>query len=145
DALRVTPGVASRETRLAVALGEDTGQLARSLQSIRNPTRSRLASLWVEMVPRFAYPLLLLLVISGILNFWTLYLLPRFMRIFRDMNVELPPETAWAMNLGRFTLVWSWGLVLVIPGLCVLLILLLVRPDFRWHFPVVGHFYRGYV
>lgn len=145
DALRVTPGVASRETRLAVALGEDTGQLARSLQSIRNPTRSRLATLWVEMVPRFAYPLLLLLVISGILNFWTLYLLPKFMRIFQEMKVDLPPETAWAMSLGRFTLVWSWALVLIIPGLCVLLVLLLVSPEFRWHCPVVGHFYRGYV
>jgi len=145
DALQQTPGVASRETRLAVALGEDTGQLARSLQSLRNSTRGQLASLWVELVPRFVYPLFLLLVISGVLNFWTLYLVPKYQRIFREMSVSLPHETEWVMALGRFTLHWSWVLVLAVPILAGLLILLLLSPEVRWYFPVVGHFYRRYV
>src|SRR4051794_32047440 len=115
DALQQTPGVASRETRLAVALGEDTGQLARSLQAIRNPTRSQLAILWLEVVPRIVYPLLVLLVIVGVLNFWTLYLAPRYQRLFRDMSVSLPRETERTMAFGQFALHWSWLLVPAIP------------------------------
>src|SRR5205807_1253529 len=91
------------------------------------------------------YPVLLLLVISGILQFWTIFLLPKFERIFHDMHMSLPEETEWTITLGRVTQSYAWLLALAVPALALLLVLLLASPGFRWYFPVVGHFYRGYV
>jgi type II secretory pathway component PulF len=145
EALRRTPGVASRETRLAAALGQDTGQLARCLRALRSPARSRLAGLWLEMVPRFAYPLFLLLIINGVLVFWILYIAPRYERIFKELHMALPEETERALALGHLALHYAWVLTLAIPVLAGLLLLLLVSPTIRWYFPVVGRFYRGYV
>jgi type IV pilus assembly protein PilC len=145
DALKLTPGVASRETRLAVALGQDTGQLGRCLGFLRNPARSRLATLWLEMVPRLGYPLFLLFVIDGVLVFWMLVLVPRFQRIFKEFRMDLPEETERALALGNLALSYGWALTLAVPVLAVLLIVLLVSPSFRWYFPVVGRLYRGYV
>jgi len=145
EALALTPGVTSRETRLAVALGQDTGQLGACLKALRNPARARLATLWLELVPRFTYPLFLLLVINGVLTFWLLYLTPRFQRLFAEFKTALPVETQRAMDLGHFALAYSWVLVLAVPVLAVLLVLLLVSPGFRWYFPGVGRLYRTYV
>jgi type II secretory pathway component PulF len=145
EALQLTPGVASRQTLLAAALGEETGQLCRCLVSFSNPARSRLSTLWLEMVPRFAYPLLLLFVMTGILQFWALYIAPKYERILREFDMGRPRAMEQALALGRFALSWSWVLGLVIPALLVILILLILNPGFRWHFPVVGYLYRGYV
>src|SRR5262249_7965048 len=78
-ALRSTPGVASRETLLAVAVGQVTGQLAECLRAM---SQARLAPLWLELLPRVLYPLLLLCALSGILSFWDVYLFPRMQRIY---------------------------------------------------------------
>jgi type II secretory pathway component PulF len=145
EALRETPGVASRDTRLAVTLGEDTGQLARCLRSLRNPSRNRLAILWLEMVPRFGYPLFLLFVINAVLVFWMLYLAPRFERIFKEMHMTLPAETERVMALGSFAMHYAWVLSLSIPALVGLLALLLASPTFRWYFPIIGRLYREYL
>jgi type II secretory pathway component PulF len=145
EALERTPGVASRETRLAAVLGQNTGQLARCLRALRNPARNRLALLWLEMVPRFAYPLFLLLVIDGVLAFWTAYIAPKFQRIFFEFKMTLPVEAERALTLGNLALHLSWVLALVFPALVAVLVLLLVSPTFRWYFPIVGRFYRGYV
>jgi type IV pilus assembly protein PilC len=145
DALRLTPGVASREMRLAATLGQDTGQLAGCLRALRSPARGRLATLWLELVPRLAYPLFLLLAINALLTFWMLYLVPRFQRIFRDDSLSLPEETERALALGYLAMSYSWILALAVPLLAALLVLLLVSPAFRWYFPVVGRLYRGYV
>jgi type IV pilus assembly protein PilC len=145
DALRMTPGVASRETKLAVMLGQGTGQLALSLRSLRSASRSRLTTLWLEVVPRLAYPLFLLLVINGILTFWMIFIAPRFQRIYREFKMDMPEATVRAMDLGYLAETYSWIVSLAVPVLAALLVLLLVSPSFRWHFPVVGRLYAEYV
>jgi type II secretory pathway component PulF len=145
DALEFVPGVASRETLLAVALGEDTGRLAECLRAVRSPARRRLATAWLGLVPRFAYPLFLLLVINGVLTFLMLYIAPRYERIFREFGMSLPEATERALALGNFTLSYAWALALAVLLLTAVLVLLLVSPSFRWYFPVVGRLYRGYV
>jgi type II secretory pathway component PulF len=145
EALDMTPGVASRTIRLAVALGEDTGQLALCLRAFRSPARSRLSTFWLEMVPRFAYPLVLLLVINGVLTFWLIYIVPKINRIFQDFRMTLPIETRRAMALGDLAIASSWFLGLAIPVLVTLFVLVLVSPGFRWYFPIVGGLYRRYV
>jgi type IV pilus assembly protein PilC len=145
EALLLTPGVASPETRLAVALGEKTGQLALGLRAFRTPARGQLTTIWLEVVPRLAYPLVLLLAINGILMFWTIYIAPKYKKIFQDFHRSLPPETGRALVLGDLALSFSWVLALAVPALVALVILLLASPRFRWYFPVVGYLYRGHV
>jgi type II secretory pathway component PulF len=145
EALKMTPGVASRETLLAVALGRDTGQLAGCLRALRSPARSRVATLWLEVVPRFGYPLFLLLVINGYLAFWMTFIAPRFERLFHDFNMSLPEETQWTLAVGHLALNYAWVLTVAVPFLILLLVLLLVSPSFRWYFPVVGRLYAWYV
>jgi type II secretory pathway component PulF len=144
-ALQATPGVAMRSTMLAVTLGQETGELALCLQAFRTPVRSRLATLWMEMVPRFAYPFFLLLVIAGVLGFWTINLVPKYEKIFQEMKFPLPEETQRAIALGNNMLGHWWIVMLAMFLLGVLLLLLLLAPEFRWYFPVIGHFYRRYV
>src|SRR6516225_5457141 len=55
-ALKNTPGLASADTRLAVAVGIATGRLAPCLKILR---RRRLGVLWLEVIARFMYPLAL--------------------------------------------------------------------------------------
>jgi type IV pilus assembly protein PilC len=144
-ALQATPGVATRTTMLAVTLGQETGELALCLQAFRTPVRSRLATLWMEMVPRFAYPLFLLLLIAGVLGFWTINLVPKYEKIFHELNFPVPEETRRAIALGNNMLGHGWIVMLAMFLLGVLLLLLLFAPGFRWYFPVIGHFYRRYV
>src|SRR5262249_27413498 len=144
-ALRETPGVASRTTLLAVALGEQTGQLARCLQALHNPARNRVALLWLEMVPRFAYPLFLLWLICGILQFWTTYILPKYERILNDFQLSLPDATERVRELSEFSPEDAWVLGLAGPGLACLVRRLLLSPTVGWCFPVGGHRHRGYV
>jgi type II secretory pathway component PulF len=145
EALELVPGVASRATRLAVALGQDTGQLALCLRAFRSPARTRLATLWLELVPRFAYPLVLLCVVNGVLTFWMIYLLPKYRRIFADFRMGLPEETRRVVALGDWAFSYSWVLILAVLVLLGLVVLLLVSPAFRWYFPIVGRLYRAYV
>jgi type IV pilus assembly protein PilC len=145
EALRMVPGVASRETRLAAALGQDTGRLAGCLRALRSPVRSRLATLWLEVVPRIAYPLFLLVVVNGVLTFWMLYLAPRYQRIFKDFNMPLPVETERTLALGEVAMQYSWILTVAVPVLAAVLLVLLLSPTLRWYFPLVGRLYRAYV
>src|SRR5262249_23075219 len=78
SALRAVPGVAARESVWGAALGEATGKLALCL---RGSAQAKLATLWLEMLPRLLYPLLLWLVMLGITSFWMVYVLPRMQRI----------------------------------------------------------------
>lgn len=145
QALRGTPGAASRTTQLAALLGEQTGQMATSLRVFRSPARGLLATAWVEVVPRLAYPLLLLLFVAGILSFWSTFLLPKFERIFGEMGVELPVETDRVITIAAFADDWGWVLGLAVPTLAFLLAGLLLSPGFRWYFPIVGFFYRIHI
>jgi type II secretory pathway component PulF len=145
DALEMVPGVASRETILAVALGQDTGRLAECLRSLRSPARRRLATVWLGLMPRFAYPLFLLFVINGILTFLMIYIAPRLERIYREFNMAFPETTQQALALGHFAVNYAWAVALAVPFVVAVAVLLLVSPSFRWYFPVVRGIYRRYV
>ena len=136
DALKHTPGVASRETILAVAVGQSTGRLALCL---RNSARARLATVWPETLPRLVYPLFLLLFISAIMGWWMTWVAPRMMRIFQDFDMELPELTWQLIDLWEpFVHGLGWGVL----GLAALLGLWLASSAVRWYFPGLGRLYR---
>jgi len=140
SAMRSVPGVADRETRLAVALGERTGTLATCLRDVQ---RERWTAAWLEVAPRFLYPPAVLLFVAGITTFLTLAILPKFEKIFKDFDEKLPAVTlaivdvfAW---LDTYAILTSIAKVLLVAGIS----LAIANPTARWHMPILGRLYRS--
>jgi type II secretory pathway component PulF len=142
DALRETPGVASRDTQLAAAVGESTGRLAACL---RLAPRWRLGTVWVEAVPRLLYPLALLACLSAVMTFLMLFVAPKFEKIFADFKMKLPEPTQHVMGVGRFVTTHGGYLGLAVLGAVALGLLLSLNSVWRWYFPGLGRLYRMHV
>ena len=108
QALRDVPAVASRETVMAAVIGQKTGQMAVCL---RHASRRRFATLWIELVPRLLYPLLIFGFVTFALLFLTVFILPKFQKIFKDFNMTLPRATQALFDYRDLLLRW-YGVVL---------------------------------
>jgi type IV pilus assembly protein PilC len=138
QALAAVPGVASWETILAAAVGETTGKLAPCLRSV---PKWRLATVWLDLVPRFFYPLLVLMTILALVSFHMVFIFPKFEKIFADFKMRLPGSTEFLLGFSRFAIKFSLvplGLLLAIGVVA----LLFSSASARWYFPVVGWMYR---
>jgi type II secretory pathway component PulF len=142
QALLATPGVASREMLLATAIGESTGRLALCL---RSAAPGRIATVWLQIVPRFLYPIMLLSFISAITAFLMMSVLPRFERIFDDFGQDLPEATARLQSLADLVSDFDWAISWTLLGLMALVALLIVSSTARWYFPGVARLYRKHV
>lgn len=138
DSLQEVRSVVPREALLAVAIGESTGQLAMCLRRL---TEARLATIWLELLPRMLYPLILATFLCGIVQFWALFIFPKCQVIFRDFGEPVPEMTARVA--GAIRLLVQEGLL---GGLYLLLGLAVVGVFFsstvRWYLPVFGQLYR---
>lgn len=138
EALRSAPGILPPDVILAAEVGQATGRLAPCL---RIATRSRLGPVWVQVLPRFLYPLFIVLVISFVTTFQILYVVPRMDRIYHDFGGRLPMPTE--MFVDAYRLLFEKGLGALGFGLVLVLVILLVfSPSFRWGFPGIGRLYR---
>jgi type IV pilus assembly protein PilC len=138
-ALHTVPGVATRETILAASVGESTGRLAQSLQGT---ARRRLTIIWLEVVPRFLYPLTILFFLVNIATFWMMFIGPKITRIFSDFRQTLPVPTRAIVDVGDFVAANGWAVVLTISVCAALFALVLRSPAARWHLPLLGRLYR---
>jgi type II secretory pathway component PulF len=141
-ALARVPGVASPELRLAVAVGESTGDLAGCLKGLKE---RRLGAVWVEVAPRFFYPLLLLAVIFNVVTFLSIYIIPKFEKIFADFKLRLPDLTVQIMETTRWARGFVWVVPMIVFGLAAVIALFWSSTNLRWFFPVVGRLYRSQV
>jgi type II secretory pathway component PulF len=139
QAIRMVPGVASREMALAVTVGQFTGQLAQSLKRLHE---RRLTPLWAEFGPRLFYPLLLLVVLTGVLGFLMVFIIPKFEKIFLEFRLRLPYETELLIVISRWFVKHSWVVPFLIIDLVVLFNLMLFSAQARWYTPVLGSLYR---
>lgn len=139
EALSEVGGVMPRSTVMAVAVGESVGRLPLGL---RRSNQGQLLTVWVEVLPRLLYPIVLLLFLLSIISFWMLFLMPKMQRIYRDMSVEMPEMTQWIADFARI-----FGEV---PGLVPVLLLTLVgvpvalflHPGLMAYVPFVRRLYR---
>jgi type IV pilus assembly protein PilC len=133
------PGVASRETILAAGIGQVTGNMALCL---RTASRRSLTNAWLEMVPRFTYPLTILLVLLGISGFWMIYIGPKMQKIFKEFKQEIPEATARVFQ--AWDVLLTHGIILGIAFVAVvsLAISFLIQPSIRWYFPGLARLYR---
>lgn len=168
-ALRHTWGVASAAMVQAAAVGEACGNLPTALERVA-VFRRRFLGVWLPMIPRLAYPLLLLLVGSAAVGFMGMYVAPRYERILSDFRV--PPDR-FAAAVGEATesissfvpqgsfffsdlaYKWTWhpvsrvviqvGVLLAesLMALALIIIVLVSSSSVRWYTPVIAYYYRA--
>jgi type II secretory pathway component PulF len=142
QALVEVPGVVSRETALAVTVGQFTGKLAQALQDL--PGR-RLSPLWAELVPRMLYPVFLLAALMANVSFLTLFVAPKFEMIFGDSHLRLPMTTQALFHANHWLMRFSWAQPLAWMVLVTLINGMLFSSRAKWYSPVLGRLYRMHV
>lgn len=136
EALEEVPGVAAPETLAAVSIGQDTGRMA---ECLRGAAAGRLSTLWLEILSRVLYPLVLLVLVllHGAL---ARYIYSKVMADFAEMK---QPVTGFSAGLFDY-----WGLIFGAAGvfLAVAITGLIVwacdYPIARWNFPPGSWLYR---
>jgi type II secretory pathway component PulF len=138
-ALRFVPQVVSRQTALAVTVGQLTGQLP---QALRQMPEQRSKSPWLELAPRLIYPLLVLVVLAANVAFLAVFIIPKFEKIFADFKMRVPDVTNSFFGLSGWLTHHSW----IVPNLVLFLLLLINVEIFdsraKWHTPIIGRIYR---
>jgi len=142
EALGKVPALTSSQARLLVKVGLSTGQLATCL---RCAAPNRIVPVWMEVVPRAAYPLALLIVVLGIVSFQRVFILPKFQKIFADFGMELPLLTRRLFAFADMVVNHAWIIALLIPTLVALGAALLSSTTASWFCPGVGRLYRMYI
>jgi type IV pilus assembly protein PilC len=124
---------------VAAEVGDTTGRLAACL---RRTDQDRLAGVWLEVLPRVLYPLLLLVFIGGITTFLAVMVVPKFKKIFDDFKESLPPVTERLIAVMMAFADYAWLIVLAAIGVFVATAWLVFSPSTRWHVPLVGRLFR---
>ena len=92
------------------------------------------------------YPALVFVVVTGVMVFLLLYLVPQVTQLLKTMGMELPIQTRILIWLSNFTATW-WPVVLALPIVTAVVIVFMVRtrPRSRYlfdyvilHLPVTG-------
>ena len=92
------------------------------------------------------YPSLVFVVVTGVMVFLLLYLVPQVTQLLKTMGLELPIQTRILIWLSNFTATW-WPVLLVLPIITAVVITFMVRtrPRSRYlfdyvilHLPVTG-------
>lgn len=139
NALRACPGVVSSDALLTIQVGQHTGRLA---QCLRASQPHRLAAIWLELLPRLIYPLIVLLFMSGIISFWIIVLLPKMQRIFAEFDMDMPDATRRVIEFGETMPHFIEASYLFILAMLALVGTLLVSSTIRWYLPGFAFLYR---
>ena len=139
NALKEAPGVVAPGMILAAEIGQRTGRMA---ECLRSSQPRRLTSIWVELLPRFLYPILLVLFLLNVLAFWSVSILPKMERIYFEFGMELPPATERVIALETFVLDHISSLLLCLLIVGVLCGVFFSSSRVRWNFPILGRLYR---
>lgn len=141
-AIVAVPGIVSRETALAVAVGQFTGDLPESLR--RLPER-QLTTTWMDLIVRLGYPLFIMIQVVGTMTFLTTFIIPKFEKIFLDFKLRLPFLTGVLVTISRFGARFWWLEFFAVFLLLVGINLCFFISHVRWYFPLFGGFYRSYL
>jgi len=85
-----------------VTVGEETGRLAQSLKDISKHLQ-RMETLISAVKRALLYPIFSILIITVVLIFWLVYVLPKIEKLFKEMGIPLPLLTRIVMGISRFT------------------------------------------
>jgi type II secretory pathway component PulF len=119
DAMAKQPHVFSDMYMNMVRAGEQSGALEDVLRRL-GAHYERFAEVQSKFVAALIYPLVVTCVGVVIAIFFMTFMLPRFLEIFKGMNVDLPWATQLLVSLSRLVTGYWWLLLLVAAVLAVL-------------------------
>ena len=98
--------------------------------------------LWLEIFPRLAYPLFLIVIVGILLTFHALYIAPKMQRIFREFNIEAHGLGAWALEGGKWIQIYGLVTFAVQLFLGWIALMIALGPSYRWWLPFARILYR---
>ena len=119
DGLEAEPGVFSKLYVNMVRAGEIGGSLDQTLSRLANYLE-RTKALKESVINAMIYPAILIVMVFAALFVLLVFVVPQFMPMFQDMNVELPLLTKVVLFVGNTLQNWWWLIALGIFGLVVL-------------------------
>jgi len=132
----------------AVKIGEQTGQLAQITLELSDFFK-RKNDLKREIVSALTYPIIVLFTALIVIFFMLRYVVPMFVDIFKQNNVELPAVTKAIINFSEFT--GKNGLVILICLVIGILSIAFVSKkkwyrkflgNFQLKIPILGNYFR---
>ncbi len=102
-----------------VKAGETGGMLDIVLERLAE-FREKAARLRGRVISALYYPVIVVLVASGIVTGIVWKIIPIFMEMFEDMNVQKPAPTEWLLAFTDWFLEWWWTIPLIVGSLFVL-------------------------
>ena len=102
-----------------VAVGEETGRLDMSLKNIAEHLE-RMESLASAIKRALIYPVFAIVTTFGAMLFWLIYVLPKIISLFREMEISLPLMTRILMKMSDFTVNY-WYIIIGLPVVVFLL------------------------
>jgi len=112
DALEAEPGVFSRLYVNMVRAGEVGGALDTTLARLSNYLE-RAKALRESVINALIYPAILVVMVFAALFVLLIFVVPQFMPMFKDMNVELPFITQVVLFVGTTLQDWWWALLVL--------------------------------
>ncbi len=107
DALEQFPHVCDKLTLNQIRIGEHSGTLAETLKHL-SMNRDKTAELRQAVVKKLAYPVLLVVLGSGLITFLLLYVVPVFKETYDNAGVPLPLVTQTLMAAGATAKQYGW-------------------------------------
>ena len=133
DGLEAEPGVFSKLYVNMVRAGEIGGSLEGTLARLANYLE-RSKSLKESVINAMIYPAILVVMVFAALFVLLVFVVPQFMPMFKDMNVELPMITKIVLFVGTTLRDWWWLIGIGIVALVVVVRRQLANPPTRLAF-----------
>jgi type II secretory pathway component PulF len=105
EALEAVPGVLPPEAVPLVCVGYENGSLRPAIEQAIT-ARNLFEPVWQSIVPKIGYVCILPGSAVGVVAFIMLTIMPKFQKIFRDFNMQLPPITRGVIEACRWGTVW---------------------------------------
>jgi type IV pilus assembly protein PilC len=129
-AIRKCPKALPREAAAYIAAGESVAAEAAALKELRESERTNLTAVWRTYLDRLCYLAAVLIMLSLIMTFLMIKIIPEFEKIFFEFDLELPNMTILAILLSQYTvdylaaplvlLFFGSTLIVLVIGICYL-------------------------
>ena len=105
----IFPDILMRLTKI----GEETGRLDRSLAAVADHLQ-KIENLTAAIKKALMYPAFVMVATFGALLFWLIFVMPKILALFQEMEVELPLITIILLEISNFTQTY-WYIILLTP------------------------------
>ncbi len=116
NSMRKQSGVFPEMLINMVDAGEASGSLDKSFERMASQFEKDEA-LRQAVKKAFTYPLILVVILVGVMAIMMLKVIPTFMNMFADLDVEMPAMTMVLVHISDFFVAWWWLVAILIAAL----------------------------